>query len=129
MEHQIDIVIYENDVIMFHIYKTDTIIRFDLNNEAGSIIFNQEHRASEAEISDIISYLNTFLETKIVYGQKYPINDSIIEQLNAIHNCEASRIVDNTRDFLEDRLDYSSSDEEYSGLWNDRTYTSMCEDD
>lgn len=54
-------------------------------------------RASDDEITKIISYINTFLDRKIAYGERYSIDDGIIDQLNKIPNCEAYRVVNDDR--------------------------------
>lgn len=128
MDYTISIIIHDNNVILFDIYKKDTVICFDLNNQNGSIMWNQALHASDDEIREVVSYINSFLDDKIIYGSTYTIDDAIIEQLNAIPNCEASRI-DEFFEYEEYDGRSSSSEEEFSGWCGNRTYTSMCEDD
>jgi hypothetical protein len=129
MEYEICITIHNNNVMIFDICKEDTVIRFDLNNENESIMFDKKFRASDDQIRTIISYMNSFLDHKIVYNASYLIDDGIIEQLNKIPNCEAYRIIDNRFDYMDDFEHNSYSDEEPSFLWESKRYTSMCEDD
>lgn len=129
MEYTIDITIHD-DIMIFDLYKNDRVFRFDLNNQDGRIGFSEEDRATNDEINEVLSYINTSLSTKIRYGEYYPIDDTIIEQLNTIPNCEASRVIDDDRDYMDyEDHDDKSSDDESPWLWGNKTYTSMCEDD